>query len=321
MRIAFFGSSNFSCSVLDALLDSHHEVSVVVTQPDQPAGRKMKLCPTVVCSRVLQPDFPVLKPEKLINNPGFRRELMAFKPEAFITASYGRIIPSKVLGLTDWPLNVHPSLLPALRGASPIRSALLTGLQTTGCCIMRMTPRLDDGDLMLREELPILPKWNHKQLEDQLGLLGGRQAVEALDAVEAGTAIFTPQNHSQASYCGTFSRCDTVIDWNRPAREIANFIRAWNPEFGAGTMLPDGRGVKIWQAVTDVAPDSECCGNSEATPGTVVCTTKRNIWVATGEGTLRIDELQPQNKKQMPVSSFLAGNNLNTGDSFGVKDC
>jgi len=141
MRLAFFGSSDLSCIVLKALLGSSHDVVVAVTQPDQPAGRKMQLCPTRICCDAEGQGLPVLKPAKIRSNPSFRAELRSFKPDAFVTASYGQIISPKVLEITEWPLNVHPSLLPELRGASPIRTALLMGLKKTGCCIMRMTPK------------------------------------------------------------------------------------------------------------------------------------------------------------------------------------
>ena len=319
MRFAFFGSSNFSCTVLDVLLASQHELVAVVTQPDQPAGRRMKLCPTVVCTKMEQPGLPLLKPAKLVNNTAFRSELQELKPAALITASYGKIIPSKVLGLTEWPLNVHPSLLPKLRGASPIRSAMLLEHSSTGCCLMRMTPQLDAGDLLLREELAIQPEWNHQQLEAQLGLLGGQQAAAALDAVEAGTASFTPQDDSQATFCGTLTRADTVVDWNRPATELARFVLTWDPDVGSKTFLPDGRSLKLWQASADEPPAVEPGGMIGAAPGTLIYKTKRQFWVATGRGSLRIDELQVANKNRMATASFLAGNSLNLGEILGHK--
>ncbi|HES58744.1 MAG TPA: methionyl-tRNA formyltransferase, partial [Firmicutes bacterium] len=169
MRVVFFGSTQLSCRVLSFLLNSKHVVAGVVTQPDQPAGRSMSLSPTAVCNEAEDIGLRVLKPEKIKNNHGFRREVRALRPEAYLTASYGKIISRRVLELVQFPLNVHPSLLPELRGASPARTALLQGLKLTGCCIMRMTPRMDDGDVMLRRDVPIEPHWNFFDLLNVLG--------------------------------------------------------------------------------------------------------------------------------------------------------
>lgn len=317
VRVAFFGSSAFSCLVFEALQDSAHEIAAVITQPDQPAGRRMTICPTPMCTDAQGMGVPVLKPERVKSNPRFRAELMEHRPDAFIVASYGQIISRKVLALTEWPLNVHPSALPKLRGASPVRTALLNGLRHTECCIMRMTPRLDDGDVMLREPLAIPLDWNHGQLETTLGELGGRLAVAALDCVVAGTAVFTPQNHDLSTSCSLYRREDTVIDWTRPAGELADFIRAWDPEIGALTTLPDGRRLKIWKVSPEDPP--ELAGVGAVEPGSVLAVSKKSLWVDTGSGSLRIDELQPNSKARMPVASFLAGNRLIPGERLGAQ--
>lgn len=313
MRVAFFGSSRFSCLVLDAIKQSAHTVTVVVTQPDQPKGRRMALCPTPLCNHASLDGLPVLKPENVKNNPGFRRELMAQHPEALLVASFGQIISKKVLALTEWPLNVHPSALPKLRGASPVRTAILQGLKETACCIMRMTPRLDDGDVMLRASLAIPLDWNHEQLETVLGELGGRLAVKALDQVNAGTACFYPQDHGTATYCALYHRKDTVIDWTRSALELYNFVRAWDPDIGASTRLPDERRLKVWATSIEEPPESLCPDNECREPGTIVAASKKALWVACGSGTLRLVEVQPENKGRMNVASFLAGANLKAG--------
>ena len=319
MRIVFFGSSRFSCQVLGALLDSPHEIAAVVTQPDQPKGRRMQLCPTVLCQEAGTLGMPILKPERLKGADGFLGELTALRPDAVLVASYGKIIPRKLLELTPWPLNVHPSLLPLLRGASPIRTTLLEGHGRTGCCIMRMTPRLDDGDVLLRQELAIKTDWNHEHLESELGSIGGLLAVQALAQCEAGKARFTPQDHSQATYTRMYGREDTILDWDRPARELRDFIRAWDPDIGALTTLPDGRRMKVWRARVGLPEEMPEQPEPGLPPGAVARLDKRGLWVATQKGTLQLLEVQPENKARMPVASFLAGARLAVGDKFGAE--
>jgi len=259
---------------------------------------------------------PVFKPEHVKNNREFRAQLSACRPEAFLLASYGQIISKKALALTEWPLNVHPSPLPLLRGPSPVRTTLLNGWTDTECCIMRMTPRVDDGDVMLRRSLAVPGSWNYLDLKSALGELGGRLAVEALDQVAAGTCQLTPQDHERATYSRMYCRDDTVIDWTRPAAVLENFIRAWDPDIGALTTLPDGQRLKIWRARAELIT-AEPAG-AEARPGMVLMSTKKAAWIATGKLALRLQEVQPENAKRMPIGSFLAGHELNAGDCLGV---
>lgn len=316
MKVAFFGSTQFSCTVLSALMASGHEVVTVVTQPDQPAGRRMELCPTPVCSEAAAGSMPVLKPERIKSNREFREQLASFQPEAFMVASFGQIISRKTLALVEHPLNVHPSALPRLRGASPVRTTLLRGLRETECCIMRMTPRLDDGDVMLRRRLSVDPDWNFAEFSEALAAIGSQLAVTALDQAAAGTARFEPQDHSQATHCTFYNRDDTWIDWARPAAQLHDFIRAWDPDIGALALLPDGLRTKIWRArVQDAPPELEQSG--ERTPGTILAISKKAAWVATGEGTLRLMVVQPENKSRMTMASFLAGHELTPGGKLG----
>ncbi|MDQ3024535.1 MAG: methionyl-tRNA formyltransferase [bacterium] len=310
MRIAFFGSSRFSCLILEKLLASAHEVACVITQPDQPAGRSMKLAPTQVALEAADAGITVLKPERLRGDEQTSARLEALKIDALLVASYGQILPKRILNLTPWPLNVHPSLLPKLRGASPIRTALLQGLSTTGCCIMRMTPRLDDGDVLLREQLEIDRVWNYEALESALGELGGRQAIQALDMCAQVSAQLTPQEHDHATYCSTYRRDHTWIDWSLPANQLSDFIRAWDPDLGALTLL-DGKRLKVWRV--EVATHEQ----APAAFGTVLTVDRRNLTVACGSGILSLLNVQLENKRRMPISDFLAGHNVERGAVFG----
>jgi methionyl-tRNA formyltransferase len=320
VRLAFFGSSRLSSIVLTALLASRHSVACVVTQPDQPAGRRMQLTPTLVALQAQDAGLPLLKPLRLRNNRDFRAELMSFQPEALLTASYGQIIPPKVLELTPWPLNVHPSLLPKLRGASPVRSALLQGLGETGCCIMRMTERLDDGELLRCERQPIAPDWNYEALETALAELGGRLASAALDSIVDGSVTLTQQNHAEASYCHEYRRESARIDWTRSAAELASFVRAWDPDIGAWTSLPDGKRLKIWRALVSEAGtaafSAQQAAQEEPVPGQVVTLSKTSFSVACGTGLLDVLEVQPENKRRMSSADYLAGGPLISGNTI-----
>jgi methionyl-tRNA formyltransferase len=318
VRIVFFGSSQFSCLVLNALCDGPHEIALVVTQPDQPKGRKLQCCPTVLCQEADALELNVIKPERLKGNTELLAELAALKPDAILVASYSQIIPREILELTPLPLNVHPSLLPLLRGASPIRTALLDGHGVTGCCIMRMTQKLDDGDVMLMQDVEVSPEWNNERLQNELGMLGGEMAQEALGLCESGQARFTPQDHSVATYTKLHRRDDTVIDWARTTGDLYNFVRAWDPDVGALTCLPDGRKLKVWRSSLELPEELALDLMMAPTiPGSVVRVAKDAVWVATADGALQLIDVQPENKSRMTMASFLAGNNLELGECLG----
>jgi methionyl-tRNA formyltransferase len=310
VRVIFFGSDRFSCMVLEPVLGGPHRIVGVVTQPDKAAGRGLNLCPTEVCSRASELGVPVYKPDKLANNHVLRGQLRALRPDALLVASYRKMIPPSLLKLTAWPLNVHPSPLPLLRGASPIRSALLQGFTNTACCIMRMTPGLDDGDVLLRQEVAIDPLWDFGELRPRLGMLGGELAGAALTLIEHGQPQLHPQDHSAATYCREFTRADTLIDWRHSAAEVARFIRAWSPDIGALARMPDGE-VRLWRASVEAETPME-----QLSPGTIARVTRKALWVACGQGWLRIDELQPASRQRMSAASFLAGHHRISGQGM-----
>lgn len=317
MRVAFFGSSQFSCHVLGGLLASAHEVAVVVTQPDQPAGRRMQLRPTPVCEQAQQAGRRVLKPRRLRGNARLLDALRALELDALAVASYGKIIPPELLNLTPWPLNVHPSALPLLRGPSPLRTALLQGLRETQVCIMRMTPRIDDGPLLLRAALPIPAEWNHSALEQAAGELGGRLLVQALELAQQGRVMLEEQDHAQASYTSVHNRADTWIDWTRSNGALADFVRAWDPDAGACTSYRSCAGprrLKLWRA------RSAGSGDSMAQPGQIIEASKHELLVQTGGGALSLLEVQPESRSRMAVDSFLAGGQLSAGDLLGADE-
>lgn len=317
MRTVFFGSSHFSCHVLDGLLAAGQEVALVVTQPDQPAGRKMQLRPTPVCELAEERGLAVLKPRRLRGPSPLLDQLKSVAPEALAVASYGRIIPPELLELTAWPLNVHPSALPLYRGPSPLRTALLEGLTETEVCIMRMTERIDDGPVLRRAGLRIGSDWNYSALELAAGELGGRLLAEALQIVKGGRAELSDQNHELASYTRVHHRADTWIDWTRSSRELHSFVRAWDPDAGACTSFHSGtapKRLKVWRAETTAQPE----GLAPVPAGTVLRATAHELLVQCGDGCLSLLELQPESRQRMTVASFQAGSRLSAGSVLGA---
>jgi methionyl-tRNA formyltransferase len=315
LRTAFFGSSVFSCLILKALLESEHKVAAIVTQPDQPAGRKMQMTPTPVAQMAAGHGIPLYKPQRLRGNKQFLHELAQSGLDALAVASYGKIIPDSLLQLTPWPLNVHPSPLPLLRGPSPLRTALLNGWDRTEVCIMRMTPQIDDGPVGLRVPLAIPRQWNHHDLERHAGMLGGLLLVEALGEASHGRLTLHEQDHSHATYTAVHTRRDSEINWRHSASELAAFVRAWDPDVGAVTSYhtPQGwRRLKVWRA----AVDDSAAFDSSLAPGTVRYCAKQGIGIQTGAGVLQVLEVQPESRSRMMAGSFLAGGGVAVGDSL-----
>jgi methionyl-tRNA formyltransferase len=311
LRLLFFGSSRLSCLVLEGLLASRHTVAAVVTQPDQPAGRRMELRATPVGSAAAAAGLAVFKPRRLKHNSDLQTELQGLAVDALAVASYGKLIPVWLLELTPWPLNVHPSPLPLQRGPSPLRTALLEGWHETQCCIMRMTERIDDGPVLLRSPLAIPGGWNYEELESAAGTLGGALLASALDGIAQGTVALTPQTDSAATYTRVFTREDTWLDWSLPAERLADFVRAWDPDLGActGYFHKDAvRRLKVWRAEPAAAE-----GAAAAQAGTVLLADKGELLVQAGAGALRLLEVQPENRPRMPVASFMAGQQLAAG--------
>lgn len=315
MRIAFFGSSPFSCHVLKQVLASEHEVAMVVTQPDHPAGRRMQLRPTALAELAAELGCRLSKPEKLRGNDELKDELSRLRVDALAVASYGKIIPRSLLRLTQWPLNVHPSPLPLLRGPSPLRSALLEAWAETQVCIMRMTPRIDDGPVMLRRGLAIAQDWNHADLEASAGNLGGELLARAMTLLQAGEASWEEQSHADATMTRVHSREDTWLDWEQSATALVSFVRAWDPDLGACTSYCAGgavRRLKVWRAQA-----ARSVGKAGAAPGSILEASRHELLVQCGAGALRLLDVQPESRARMAIASFLAGGQVRPGDRLG----
>lgn len=314
MKIAFMGTPDLSDIVLKALMEAGHEIVCAVTQPDKPKGRKGELTPPPVKETALAHGIPVLQPAKC-RTPEFLAELASYRPEVCVVAAYGKILPKDVLELPKYGcINVHTSLLPKYRGAAPIQWAVLNGEEKTGVTIMKMDEGIDTGDIILQKEILLDKDETAGTLFDKLAEEGGKLVVEALGKIEGGTAVFTAQDHSKATYVGMIDKAFGHIDFSESAVVIERKIRGLDPWPTAYCSL-DGKNLKLWKGrVPDAAEEQQLSENGmplkNAAFGEITGTTKTEIFVKTGEGILSVSELQLEGKRRMTVEEFLRGYRL-----------
>lgn len=305
MNILFAGTPVFAAAALDALLQAGHQVPLVLTQPDRPAGRGLKPQASAVKQLALSKGLTVAQPVTL-KDDAVIAQLAAVNADAMVVAAYGLILPQAVLNLPPLGcLNIHASLLPRWRGAAPIQRAILAGDRETGVTIMQMDAGLDTGAMLLKQAIPIAGDDNAQTLHDKLAALGAQLIVRALHEQPAGVA----QDPAQASYAAKITKAEARIDWIRPAAELARAIRAYNPMPGAYTGW-QGQQLKLWRA--------EAVTAAPAVPGTVLQADAQGIVIATGEGALQLHELQRAGSKRLAAQAFLAGATLHPGDRLDV---
>ena len=305
MKLIFAGTPEFAAVALRAIINAGHEVVLVLTQPDRPSGRGMKLRYSAVKEVALAAGIEVFQPQTLREHDAQER-LRSFAADAMIVAAYGLILPQAVLDMPRWGcLNIHASLLPRWRGAAPIHRAILAGDGTTGVCIMQMEAGLDTGPVLLAESLPIVSDDTTGALHDKLAELGAQMIVKALHQLPLKP---NPQPGTDACYAVKIEKSEAALDWRLPAAQLDRQIRAFNPFPGAFADL-DGFAIKIWRA-----DQMTICG----TPGQIVSIDTDGIVVACGEGSLRLTELQKAGGKRLPVAQFLAGNPIDEGSRFTV---
>jgi len=292
LRLAFMGSPEFALPALAALDDAGHEIVCVYSQPPRPAGRGQKEARAAVHEYALAANWPVRTPASL-KSPDEQAAFAALKLDAAVVAAYGLILPKPILAAPRFGcLNIHASLLPRWRGASPIQAAILAGDSHTGVTIMQMDPGLDTGAIVLQERVPIAPDDTAETLHDKLGALGATLIVRALDGIAAGRLQPTPQPDG-ASYAPKLTRGDGKLDWTRSADELARRVRALNP--WPGTWFEkDGR-IRVLAAERVAA---------SGTPGTVL---DDMLTVACGSGALRLKTLQRAGRGALPAAEFLRG--------------
>jgi methionyl-tRNA formyltransferase len=305
------GTPDFAVPSLRVLLEEKEQVEVigVVTQPDRPKGRKKVLTPPPVKVEALNHDLPVFQPQKLRSEEGIR-QVLELQPDLIVTAAYGQILPEPVLEAPKYGcINVHASLLPKYRGGAPIHHAIINGEKETGVTIMYMVKALDAGDMLLQRAIPITSGDNVGTMHDKLANLGAELLKEVLPSILDGTVQAVPQDDEQATFAPNITREDEKIDWKRSARELDCQIRGLCPWPVAYTMWK-GKPFKIWKA-------SVVNEETQDEPGTVIRLDADGIVVATGNGMLRLTEVQPSGKKPMSAKQFINGRQMKAGDRFG----
>jgi methionyl-tRNA formyltransferase len=308
------GTPQLAAYILTRLLDAVDgpgRVAAVVTRPDQPRGRGLKLHPSAVAEVAAARGVPILKPVK-IRTPEFLDSLKSFAPDLLVVAAYGRILPAAVLdAATRMPINVHASLLPRHRGAAPIQGAILAGDQIAGVTIMRMAERMDAGPILLQRETPMAPDETQDTLTAKLAELGAQALLEALERLARGALHETPQDESQATYTALVKKEDARIDWSLPAGRIERMVRAYDPWPVAFTELA-GEELRIYRA----AVEADSPGG--ATPPGAIVEMKREPVVQCGAGLLRLLEVQSAGRKRMRAGDFARGRRLVPGDRLGA---
>jgi len=328
MRVLFWGTPDFAIPSLRALLGEGHDLVGVVTQPDRPAGRGRKPRPSPVKEAAMEEAVPVLTPE-LPRGEGFLQALRVLSPEVSVVVAYGHILRPEVLELPPrGSVNLHASLLPELRGAAPIHWAVARGYDRTGVTLMRMTAGMDEGPILLQREVPIDPTDTAASLHLRLAEVGAEALVETLALMEADLLEPREQEHDRATYAPKVDREVARVDWSRPAREVSNHIRGMNSHPGAWSTLAD-KPIKLFHPRI-AAPDraegqGSDAGGEEGSPSPVearepgailAADPERGLVVATGDGAVRIGEVQPSGKRRMDVRDWLRGGGPEPGDRF-----
>lgn len=299
MRLVFAGTPDFAATALEALLNTHHTLVGVYSQPDRPAGRGRKLQPSPVKQVALEHGIPVFQPESL-KAPEAQQQLASLEPDVMIVAAYGLILPEAVLNIPRYGcLNIHASLLPRWRGAAPIHRALAAGDAETGITIMQMDKGLDTGDMLLKTVTPIAADDTGGSLHDRLAVVGGEAIVEALAQLESGKLHGQAQDNEQACYAHKLSKEEGHIDWTRSAASIERLVRAFNPWPGTYADLDKHR-LRIHQA-------QALAEQSQKAAGTVVRRERDGIDVACGTGILRITRLQLPGSRAQSVNDLING--------------
>lgn len=309
MKIVFMGTPDFAAVSLQALLNAGHEVAAVVTMEDKPVGRKRILTPPPVKLLASEHGIEVYQPKSVRTEEAYQT-IAGFRPDILVVVAYGKILPKKLLDLAPYgAVNVHGSLLPKYRGAAPIHAALMNGDSVTGITTMRMDEGLDTGDILLREELPILDSDTVETLWDKMAELGAKVLLQTIDALEQNTVTPVKQPEG-ASYCTMISSEMGQVDFTKSAKTIWNLYRALTPNPGIYTTFRDKKLKLFCVSYTEE--------ETAAVPGTVLCSSDV-LKVACGKGCLFVGEVKPEGKKNMDIKSFINGYRLNNGDILGKR--
>lgn len=308
MRVIFMGTPDFAVGALEKLTEAGHEVVLAVTQPDKPKGRGGNMQPSPVKICAMEHNIPVYQPKK-VRNPESVEYLRSFSAEIMVVAAFGQILPKEILTMCPFGcINVHASLLPKYRGAAPIQWAIINGDKVSGVTIMRMDEGIDTGDMIEKEEVVLSPEETGGSLFNKLSRKGAELLIETMEKIEKGTATYTKQEESEATYVGMINKNMGKINWELPADEIERLIRGLNPWPSAYTGLK-GKTLKIWKAVPEP-------GGDKADAGKIYSVNKKELKVQTGEGVLSLLEVQLEGKKRMDIQAFLRGYEIASDTRF-----
>lgn len=311
MRVIYAGTPEFAVPALQGLLAAGHEIVMVLTQPDRPAGRGMQLKASPVKQLALQHGLRVFQPEHL-KPAEVQAELAAVQADVMVVAAYGLMIPTPVLALPRLGCyNIHGSLLPRWRGAAPIHRAILAGDTETGVTIMEVVPKLDAGNMISRWAVPITESDTTQTLHDAISREGARLMVEAMATLQTqGHLASSVQDEALVTYAHKLEKAEAALDWSQSAQQCSRQVRAFNP-FPVATAQFRGEVCKLWMATAVTTPEALAM---QAPPGTVLQT--HPLWVACGEGVLALHELQMPGGKRQTAQQFVQGRHVQVGDLF-----
>lgn len=319
-KIVFMGTPDYAAGALKCLIEAGYDILLAVTQPDRPKGRSGALQFSPVKEVALANGIPVFQPER-IKKPEAVEELKKYEVDYFVVVAYGQILSQEILDMPrECCLNIHASLLPKYRGASPIQNVILHGEEKTGVTIQKMDIGVDTGDILYQKELILDKEETFETLHDRLMVLGGQAIVEALEALYTVGLTGTKQNDEESCYAPLIAKEEGRIDFTRSAKEIDCQVRGMNPWPSAFTSFR-GKQLKIWKV--SVADDSiqensaDSSGTNTRKPGEIISVEKKYFEVATGDGILRVFELQLEGKKRMDTGSFLLGVKVECGEMLG----
>ena len=300
------GTPEFASVILKALCESDHEVELVVTQPDRARDRGKKIQITPVKETALSYGIPVIQPEKIKTDERTIEILEKTDPDIIVVAAYGQILPQRVLDIPRFGcVNVHASLLPELRGASPIQRAIARGDEKSGVTIMKMAAGLDTGDIITQEETDI-SGLTGGQLHDILADMGAALLVKTLSLIEEGRAVYRPQDENKATYAGLISKKDGKIDFTRSPEEVERMIRAYDPWPGSFCFMGDET-IKIWKAHVIDRP-------AQRPSGEILAVSEKGIEISCGGKVLAADEIQAPGKKRLRADEYIRGRSVKPGD-------
>ena len=313
LRVVYMGTPDFAVGALEALIASKHDVVGVVTQPDRRSGRGKKVQPTPVKVVAEAAGISVYQPEKLRKNDEAYAHIAAWTPDVAVVAAYGQILPQRFLDIPKHGcVNIHASLLPKYRGASPINAAIVQGETESGVTTMVMEAGLDTGPMLEQRTLQIGPSETAQELHDRLSALGAQMIVSTVEGLASGALQPTPQDDAGSSYASLLKKEDGHIDWTKPAQQVVNLIRGFCPWPGtySDVATPDGpKRIKIHAAVV---------AEGKGAPGEVIAAQKDDLRIACGKGAIAIKTIQPPGGRAMATRDFLNGFALKPGDRFGV---